>query len=254
MHPTLFQIGSFKIPSFGAMVMLGFILGLLVARHRAPRFGVTKEQITDVSLWVLIAGILGARLGFILQSIPHYAQNPQDLLQFQFQGMTSFGGLVGGFLALWVGAKRIQKPLIDVLDLASPGLLVGHALGRVGCLLNGCCYGGVCDLPWGIHVLGQVEPHHPAQIYDALMNLAGLALFWFVIDKRTLGRGQAVGFVFMAHGLSRFIYEFWRAGTTSTTIGSLPITEAHVAALVVFAIGLVLWLRRPAAARLEAAS
>jgi len=228
--------------------MLGFLAGLWLARRRAPRFGLNAEQITDVAFWVLFAGILGARIAFILVELPYYLRHPSEILELRFQGLTSFGGLILGTAALFWQAKRRGISAMSLTDCIAPSFLIGHIFGRIGCLLNGCCYGGHCDLPWGIHVLDDsgiplAGLYHPAQIYDSLMNLAGLGAFLLWIDRKQLKTGQATGFALLVYGLARFIYEFWRMGATSTTIGALPITEGHLFALATAILGAVLWKR-----------
>ncbi len=245
MHPILFEIFDFKVHSFGLLMLLAFAVALLFARKRGPRFGFTPEQISDVAFWTLIAGVLGARVAFLAQEIPFYREHPEKLLTLQFEGLTSFGGLIFGFLTVVIACRRLKKPLWNLLDALAPAMLVGHAIGRVGCLLNGCCYGGHCDLPWGIHVENAAGLFHPAQIYDSLMNLAALGVL-LALERRGLRAGQTFGLFLVLHGIARFVYEFWRAGTTSTTMGSLPLTEAHVAALVLVLAGaaVLLWGRR----------
>lgn len=241
MHPVLFELFGFKVHSFGLLMLVAFATALLFARKRGPRFGFSPEQISDISFWTLIVGVLGARVAFLVQEIPYYREHPEKLLTLQFEGLTSFGGLLFGFLAVVVGCRRLKKPLWNLLDTLAPAMLLGHAIGRVGCLMNGCCYGGLCDVPWGINVDGVVGLHHPAQIYDALMNLAALGVL-LALERRGLKAGQTFALFLVLHGLARFVYEFWRAGTTSTTIGSLPITEGHVAALVLVVVGAVIFV------------
>lgn len=242
MHPVLFEIFGFKVHSFGLLMLVAFVVALAFARSRAWRFGFEPDEVSDIAFWALIAGVLGARIAFIVQEIPFYSQHPEKLLSLQFEGLTSFGGLIFGFLAIVIGCRRRKKPLLAFLDLAGGPMLVGHAIGRVGCLLNGCCYGGVCDLPWAISIQGLSGHYHPAQVYDSLMNLAGLGvLLW--VEGRGLVRGRSFGVFLVVHGIARFVYEFWRAGTTSTTIGGSPLTEAHVAALVLVALGVLILAR-----------
>lgn len=246
MHPILFQIGEFKVYSYGFAILIAFLVGVYLARRRAKRYGLTPQQITDASFAILLLGIIGARVVFILQSFEYYRQNPQELWTLQFRGLTSFGGLIFGFFAAWGFAWRAKKPLLAFLDTAAVPVLIGHAIGRVGCLLNGCCYGGVCDLPWGIHVEGYSELHHPAQIYDSLMLVAGA---WILhrIERKGLALGQSFAAMLVVYGVARFAYEFFRAGVTSTTIANLPLTEAHIAAAVMAILGIGLyavWGRR----------
>lgn len=261
MRPILFKIGNFPVHSFGVIMIIAFLTGLYIARKRAAKFGLDPAKLSDMSFWTLIVGILGARIAFILQDLGYYLKNRDQLFSWQFAGLTSFGGVIAGigFMVFW--AKRAGWPVRLVLDVIAPAGLVMHAIGRVGCLLNGCCYGGVCDLPWGIHIDKIPVPMHPAQIYDALMNLAALPLI-LLIEKRGQARGQIFALTLIFHGLSRFIYEFWRAGSekqveaglaSSTYWGSLPITQAQGMAGALVFVGFafyILW-RKSAPAQQE---
>ncbi|HEY0868558.1 MAG TPA: prolipoprotein diacylglyceryl transferase [Fimbriimonas sp.] len=248
MHPVLFRIGNFEVPSFGVMMVLAFLAGMWIATVRAQRYGITKQQIQDASFWALLAGILGARIVFIVQEIPYYLEHPDQLLTLRFQGLTSFGGLIFGALAVMVWCRRNRVPVLNMLDVAAPGFLIGHVIGRFGCLLNGCCFGSACppDTPWAITVSGSPYLHHPAQVYDALMNAVVLGLLLLLERRNALRLGEMTGLTLALHGLTRFIYEFWRAGTveevrknvaSSTYWGSLPITQAQAMALVLVLVG-----------------
>jgi phosphatidylglycerol:prolipoprotein diacylglycerol transferase len=204
--------------------------------------------------------VLGARLLFIVQELPYYLSHPKELFSLQFQGLTSFGGVFAGVAVVAFWAKRTKVPFRKYADLYAPAFLAGHIIGRFGCLFNGCCFGGKCppNLPWGIHVAGSEFLHHPAQIYDSAMNLAALGIL-LAYEKRNHALGQAAALFFVLHGLTRFIYEFWRAGTvdqvnrgeaSSTYWGMLPITEAQGVALAMVVVGAVLMLvyaRKPQA-------
>jgi phosphatidylglycerol---prolipoprotein diacylglyceryl transferase len=226
MYPVLFTIGSFEVHTFGFVLVVAFVAAFFYGRARAHRFGLTKDQVSDAFFWTLVAGVLGARIGFIVQELPHYLANPSELLSLQFQGLTSFGGILGGMLALWFSARRAGVPTRNVYDLAAAPMLLGHAIGRVGCLLNGCCYGRACELPWGVPVQHMDGLFHPAQIYDSLMVLGGLA-FLLAAERRGLKPGQSVALALIVYSLSRFIYEFWRAGTVAEVEAYLaPISRA----------------------------
>lgn len=248
MIPKLISIGPFTVYSYGFLLFLGFIAGIFLARKRAKRFGIEPDSIYDLAFWAILLGILGARGLFILQDLPHYTKNPREIFT-QFSGLTSFGGLLGGFLGVLIYAKRAKQRLWPVLDTVAPSFLLAHAIGRIGCLLNGCCHGFACDLPWAIPIQGQPGRYHPAQAYDSLMNIAMLLLL-LRFERRGLAAGQTFGAMLFLHGITRVIYELWRAGTSSTTISGLPITEAQVAAALISLVGLVVYItgnRRPKA-------
>ncbi len=244
MHPILFEIGSLKIHSFGVMMVLAFFTGLYLSRLRAPKFAVDPTKLSDAAIWVLVWGVLGARLFYLLQNIGHFREHPDELMTLQFQGLTSFGGVLFGAAYLIYWAKRCGYAVRAVLDTVAPAMLVGHAVGRVGCYLNGCCYGGQCppDMPLALHVHGLSYTVHPAQLYDALMNLAAYAfLVWR--EKRGLALGQASGLFLMLHGLARFIYEYWRVGETAERLWNLPITEAQAVAGFMCLLGVWLYVK-----------
>ncbi|HMS56333.1 MAG TPA: prolipoprotein diacylglyceryl transferase [Fimbriimonadaceae bacterium] len=241
MRPVLFELNGLKVHSYGAMLVLGFLCAILIGRSRASKFGFDKNAIADAGLWALLPGILGARLFFVVQEWSYYKDHPGEIFT-KFEGLTSFGGLAFGLLGIVAFCRFSKKPLLPFLDLASGPFLVATAVGRLGCLLNGCCYGGSCTLPWGITVAGKTGLYHPAQMYDALLNVAAFGIL-ILFEKRQRGVGASIGLALVLHGLARFIYEFWRAGTTSTYMGSLPITDAQAVAGLISLNGLVLMMR-----------
>ena len=249
MRPVLFEFGNFKLHSFGVLLLIAFFASVWFARKRAPKFQMDPNKVSDLSFWALLAGVLGARVVFITQEWKYYAAHPNELWSLQFQGLTSFGGLLFGLAAFLIGAKLIRRSPLDILDVVAPAALIGHAIGRIGCFFNGCCYGRVCpaDAPYAVMMNGQY--HIPAQLLDSFLNIAGLVAL-LAIEKRGLSRGQPLALFLIFHGLSRFIYEFFRAGTvaevnsniaSSTYWDGLPITEAQAMAAVLTLFGVILY-------------
>jgi phosphatidylglycerol:prolipoprotein diacylglycerol transferase len=273
MHPILFTFGPFhiggrtvgpiQVHSFSLMLITAFLVGMWIARKRAPKFGFDPAKISDASMLVLFAGVIGARLFFILQELPYYLAHKDQLFSLQFEGLTSFGSLVFGLGVYWWFAHRQKRQLRDVLDVIAPSALIGQGIGRIGCLLNGCCYGVVCakDYPLAVHIDQSTILHVPAQLYDTIMCFAAFGLLLWIEKKRKLHGGQVTALFLLFYGLSRFIYEFWRAGTdaqvaqgaaSSTYMGNLPITQAQAVALVMIVAGIIYFLvfqRSPVAAK-----
>jgi phosphatidylglycerol:prolipoprotein diacylglycerol transferase len=248
MHPILFKTPwGFEVHTFGVMMVLAFLGAIFLVQVRAARYGLSRAQVSDCAFWALVAGVLGARIAFIVLDIGWFRQHPSELFSLQFKGLTSFGGLIFGAIAVIVWAKRNRVGTWAILDLSAPAFVLGHAIGRIGCLMNGCCFGGVCpaNLPWGIHVEGSTVLHHPAQAYDTLMNLAVVGvLLWR--ERKGLSLGQLTGLMLVLHGCTRVIYEFWRAGTQSQVDANLasstywtpfPFTQAQAMAATLILIG-----------------
>lgn len=251
-HLGPIPIGPITLHSYGAMLVVAFIVGIFLARSRAPRFGLKPEQISDAAFWALLAGILGARVVFIAEEWKYYSQHTSEIFKLQFDGLTSFGGFIFGGLALWAFARTKKMSLGAIFDACGGPFLISHAIGRVGCLLNGCCHGRTCTDAWCIQMGPEVLRYHPAQLYDSVFNIVAFALLVWWERRGTLKSGQSFGIAIGLHGLARFLYEFWRAGTveevrehiaSSTRIAGTWITEAQVAALVILAIGALIYWR-----------
>ncbi len=238
MYPTIFHYGSFKLASFGVIMVLALLAGLTLARKRAPSHGVNPDTIVDISYWLIISGILGARIFFIAQEWKYYSTHVGELLSIQFQGLTSFGGFIVGTIVAAYACKRKGVSPLAYLDIIAPAFLIGHAIGRIGCLLNGCCHGQPAPESFFLRVFSYENHQYnqPAQVYDSLMNVgAFFLLIW--LEKRNPRQGFTFGMMMILHGLARFIYEFFRAGASSTTIGTLPFTEGHVMAAGIMIVG-----------------
>lgn len=245
MHPILFHIGSFPVRSYGVILMIGVLVALWFARKRAPKFGVSPDDLLDSLFWMVIPGILGARLVYIAQNFKEMAAQGQ-LFTLQFNGLTSFGGMIFGFIGLLAYAKFKKKPLMPMLDTVGVPVLVAHAIGRIACLLNGCCFGWPGEAWYCVPVEGLHGHYLPAQLLDTIMCLvfAGILM---LIERRKWANGVSFSFTIIAYGVSRFIYEFWRAGKevngkwVADSMGSLPITRAQFTAIILVIIGLALY-------------
>ncbi|QYK56517.1 MAG: prolipoprotein diacylglyceryl transferase [Fimbriimonadaceae bacterium] len=251
MHPVLFQIGNFPVRTFGVLLVVGVLVATYMAQRRATRHGIAAEKVWDAVIWLVLPGILGARIFYIVQHLDFFTKNPDQLLSLRFEGLTSFGGLAFGFigLLLWTRREKVSMPVF--LDIVGVPVLVAQAIGRVGCLMNGCCYGRPTTEWYGIHIHGLAERHVPAQFTDMVLMLAGAGIIAWVERHRRLVAGQSFSLMLVAYGLSRFFYEFFRAGTeeefrmgiasSSYFMGS-PITTAQLVSLLMVGIGFVVYV------------
>src|SRR5947209_7911921 len=134
------------------MVALGFLAGLWTASRRSHRDGFTPDQILDLGPWLIVGGILGARSLYVITFWrEQFAGKPfWEMFMIQHGGLVFYGGFIGAVLAVVLYARLKKLQLWKVFDVLAPSLALGYSFGRVGCLLNGCCYGRACSLPWAI--------------------------------------------------------------------------------------------------------
>lgn len=248
MLPYLFKIGPFTLYSFGLLVVLGFAAGMFLAVRLARERGLRGEVLLDGAVLMLLVSILGARLLFVLLNWKEYAG--QGLLAFQTWrgGMSFHGGAAAGVLTGFAYVRWRRVPGLPLADAAAPGLALGYAIGRVGCLLNGCCYGGPTHLPWGMHFPGTEAGvlYHPAQLYAALANLA-LTAALVAAYRRPHRTGQVMALYVAGYSLYRFLIESLRRGVTAEVLVA-GLTEAQVFSIFALAAAAAWWLwlqRRP---------
>ncbi len=243
MHPIAFDLGSLPIRWYGVMMALAFFAGLWTATRRARLANVAGDVIADVTLWLMAGSIVGARFVYVTTYWKQqFADQPfSEVFMIQHGGLVYYGGLIGAAVAS-IGYLRWKKlPVWKIADILAPSIALGSVFGRIGCLLNGCCYGYACDLPWAIHFPADHETHgaavHPTQIYDALLNLIlYLALAWWFRRKKF--DGQIFAAYLIGYAVFRSIAEHFRgdypadhihAGLTSAQVVSLPMFAAGFA-------------------------
>jgi phosphatidylglycerol---prolipoprotein diacylglyceryl transferase len=251
-YPKLFHFGAYSIPTYGVLVALGFLAGLVVAVRLARRSGLPGELISNLAVYCALVGIAGAKLFMFLFDWPFYWNNPGEI--FTLSTLQAAGVYHGGFLAALVFAYlyiRTQKlPLALTMDCFAPGIALGHAIGRLGCFAAGCCWGRESHLPWAVTFHSQEAanvpigvPLHPAQLYESAANLL-LFVFLYRLFIQRHRPGVVISLYLILYGVIRFIIEFFRFHEQSLVWG-LSLTQWISAGLV--ALGAVILFRLPAA-------
>lgn len=212
MYPVLFKIGPITIYSYGVMFALAFIVGIYLARKRALAVGIESKIIMDLGIYILLSSIVGARLFYVLSNLSHYKEYPLEII-FSRYGFVFYGGLIlGTIVGIWyVKSKKLS--IGKIADVIAPSIAMGEAIGRIGCLLNGCCYGKATTLPWGI-ILPQNDtlelvPLHPTQLYSSLSNLIIFYILTYLWKKRKFD-GQIFLLYLILYAITRFIIEIYR--------------------------------------------
>jgi phosphatidylglycerol:prolipoprotein diacylglycerol transferase len=243
MHPLAFQFGPFSIHWYGVLVAIGFLAGLWTAGRRAPLSGIPSEKVLDIGPWLIVGAIVGARTLYVISYWDQeFARAPLgEVFMVQKGGLVYYGGLIGASLAYLVYAKVKKLPLWKVADILAPSIALGYVFGRFGCLMNGCCYGRPCDLPWAIRFPetgpNHGQPVHPTQVYDSLLNaMLYLLLAW--LYRRKKFDGQIFSFYLIGFALTRSTVEMFRGDYPAYYAGW--ITPAHLVSAGIMVTGLIL--------------
>jgi phosphatidylglycerol:prolipoprotein diacylglycerol transferase len=280
--PALDDGRGVPVRGYGAMLLVAAAAGTWLSIRRGRPLGFDTDTIIALATEVFLWGLVGARLFYVIEYRDQFfppgrglvAAVP-DVLNLAAGGLVVFGALPTAALAAWRFAARRGLSLADLADCVAPGLLVGLALGRIGCFLNGCCYGGPCDLPWAVRFppqsppwLDQVArgllppgnaapagiawslPVHPAQLYAAFDAglLAALACAYTPLARR---QGEVFALVLALHPISRLLLEAIRIDEPPALGTPLSISQIVSLVLLTLAAALWAWLSRQPPGRIH---
>lgn len=209
MYPVICQIGPFAIYSYGLMLALAVAVASSLAAAGAKEEGLKPEIIFNLSFIAVVSGIIGARIFYVIENFAYYLENPSEAVMLQRGGLSWFGGLALGSICAVIYLKKKRIPLYKTLDLIAPFIALAQAIGRIGCLLNGCCFGR-SSLRFGIYFPAKGQLLIPTQIYSSL-TLVLIFLFLRYLQDKPHRRGQVFFSYLLAYSFARFFIEFWRA-------------------------------------------
>jgi phosphatidylglycerol:prolipoprotein diacylglycerol transferase len=223
MHPILIKFGNFAIYTYGLMMAIAFIVGITLSRKEAERVGQDSEKILDLSFYILIGAVIGSRLFYVLTDPRTFLADPIEIFRIWNGGLVFYGGFIMAVVVAVVYVKKSGLSFWQTADIMSPGLAVGQAIGRIGCLFAGCCYGKVCDLPWAITFnhpdslapLG--IPLHPTQLYSVFSDFSIFVALW-LFRKKAWFPGQIFWLYVLLYGLTRPIVEIFRGDFRGSTV------------------------------------
>lgn len=222
MHPVIFQFHSFKLPAYGLMVACGYLAAILYLMRMAGRHAFRKEDLSDLIFYSVLSGMLGAKLFYAVtywdQFGPTFLSRALNLLKTFQYGFVFYGGLLAGAAAFFAVCRRRGLPALRAADLFAPALALGHAFGRVGCFLAGCCHGSPTSCPVSVvftdpasevNPLYMGLPLHPTQLYEAAGNLLIFLLLHRALGKR-FRPGAVLSLYAALYSAQRFLIEFLR--------------------------------------------
>jgi phosphatidylglycerol:prolipoprotein diacylglycerol transferase len=311
-HPTLWDsgidiplLGPLDFPSYFTLLTLSFAIGMLMTWREAPRLGLDRERVLDLDLWMVVWGVIGARVlhvladghlmdyvhlctdnfkvkavdaaarvicsndvqcgeGYVCNVAAHSCHPVRDclvVLKVWRGGLAYYGGFIFAAAFGLYYARKHKLGMWRMADLAAPWIALGLALTRIGCFLNGCCYGKVSNVPWAVRFplrsvvhQAQVDAHliaaeapalpvHPTQLYLAALNLLTFFLLYFVVRPRKRWDGQLFAWLLIFKGLFRSLVEIWRDDERGVIGGWLSTSQLLSVPLVALGIYL-LWRAR----------
>ncbi|HMM21522.1 MAG TPA: prolipoprotein diacylglyceryl transferase [Selenomonadales bacterium] len=246
MHPILFSIGSFDVRVWGVMVGLGIIAGYLLAVRLAKGSEFTEEILTEYLIYAIIAGFIGARLWEVAFTWRQYADNPVHALMFWQGGLSIQGAVVANVLLAWWYTRRKKLSFWRFADLGAPGLILGQAFGRIGCIFNGDAYGKPTDAWYGVvyqpgtsaYNAWGATPLIPAELFEGVLDF-GILIILLWIFRRKKFDGQVALWYFIMYSAARFFLEFVR--TDSLMLGELKAAQLAAALTAAVAGAVLLW-------------
>lgn len=258
---------------YGLMMCLGFLAATLLAAYRAEKEGLPGDVIWDLTVWLLIPGIVGARLNYLIQypdkvfgNVP-VAQWPIAALNLSQGGIILYGALLGGAAGYFTFCYSRKIRPLGLADIVVPSVFVGIGFGRIGCLLNGCCYGGFTSYPWGICFpresttfaalaeKGLIDvtapytpPLAPTQIFSSIdgFMLALITTLYFRYRRRN---GEVLAVALVLYPISRFCMEFLRGDEGGQFGTTLTIAQWVSITLFIVNLGYIYYLSRLPAVR-----
>jgi phosphatidylglycerol:prolipoprotein diacylglycerol transferase len=255
MYPRLFELGPVTVYTYGVLLAAAYLFGLKLAMVRAKARGLDANRVLDLGIYIIISALVGAKLLLFVVDFRQFTGSPRDLLGLARSGGVFYGGLIAAVAVALLYLRRHQLPLWTTTDVFAPGIALGHVVGRLGCLLAGCCFGRETSAPWAITfhdpaALAQGTPLgvplHPTQLYEA--GAEALILVFLLATERR-GRpfpGRTFWSYMFLYGISRFIIEFYRGDSRGLVFGVLSTSQFVSILLVPLSLVMLFFLgRRP---------
>lgn len=220
MHPILFDFGPFTLYTYGVLLAAAYLLGLQLALVRASARGLDRQRVMDLGIWIIVGALAGAKLLLLLTGFRQYTQNPRAILDLVRSAGVFYGGLIAAVAVAVVYMRRYRMPLWATTDVFAPGIALGHIVGRLGCLMAGCCFGRPTSVRWAITFRNPAAslnsdtplgvPLHPTQLYEAGAELIILGVLLWLERRGRAFPGRTFWSYMLLYAVSRFLIEFYR--------------------------------------------
>jgi phosphatidylglycerol:prolipoprotein diacylglycerol transferase len=254
MYPTLLSFGPVTIYSYGVLLAAAYLIGLKLALFRSARQGFDANKVMDLGILIIVSALVGAKLMLFIVDFEYFSQSTERLWSLVRAGGVFYGGLLLAVPVAWWYLRRHRMPVWAACDAFAPGIALGHAIGRLGCLMAGCCYGKPTDMPWGIvftntfaaaNVGTPLDVHlHPTQLYESFAEL-GILLVLLGMERRGRGfSGRTFWLYVLLYGVSRFVTEFYRGDPRGMVLDAVSTSQFVSALIVPLSIVMLVYLAR----------
>ncbi len=253
MHPILFEFGSFTLYTYGVLLAAAYLLGLQFALTRARSRGLQRQRVMDLGIWIIVSALAGAKLMLLVTDFRQYTRSPGALVDLLRSAGVFYGGLIGAVAVAFVYMWRHRMPVWTTTDVFSPGIALGHAVGRLGCLMAGCCFGRPTSVPWAITFHNPAAsltsdtplgvPLHPTQVYEAVVELTILGVLLWLERRGRAFPGRTFWSYALLYAVSRFIIEFFR-GDPRGNVGVFSTSQFVSLIVAPVSVVMLVWLSR----------
>ncbi len=250
MHPDLFSIGPLTLHTYGLFVALGFIAGILITIKLGKSMKIPSNSVMDMGFIIILSGLAGSRLIYIIINFSHYVANPLDIIKLWQGGLVFNGGLVAVIIVLFLYARHHRLNIWTLGDLWSPAATIGQAIGRIGCFFAGCCYGKPTDVPWAVIFTNPKSiatlniPIHPTQIYSSLSSFIIFIILMILHSKKKF-EGQVFLWFLILHSTARLFLERFRGDSRGTIITNDLTMTQFIAMLILIGAVTALFIFKP---------
>lgn len=224
MFPELFSIGPLTLHTYGLLVATGMVVGILISIRLGKSLGISPQQVLDMGFVIILSGLIGSRLAYILMNISYYRTHPLDMLKIWQGGLVFSGALIAVVIVMIWYARRHAYNLWEVGDLWSPAAAIGQSIGRIGCFMAGCCYGKPTDHFWGVIFTNPKSiaplhiPIHPTQLYSSFINLI-IFIVLIILSRKKRFKGQVMLWFLILHSTGRLLLERFRGDDRGMVFG-----------------------------------
>src|SRR5919197_2973684 len=259
MYPKLLElrsipiVGQITLYTYGILLAAAYLLGLQLARARAKHRSLDANRVLDLGIYIIISALIGAKLLLLVTDFNTFRADPRELFTLLRSGGVFYGGLILAVSVALVYIRRVGLPLWTTCDVFAPGIALGHAIGRFGCLFAGCCYGKETSVSWAITFTDPFaaanvgtplnRPLHPTQLYEAGAELLILGVLLLTERRGRPFAGRTFWLYMLLYAVSRFIIEFYR-GDERGTVGMFSTSQFISLLLAPLAVVMLVYLSR----------